>query len=125
VTPGKRYRKAVREQAQAANQGVFFVTEGGGATKVDVVGRNKPGELMFMVPAGLAADDYTLEVRATIHDSEDVRTHPRPTRLKSLNRKSTTNCPRVLGQCRWMKHRWDGRWRRGGERTVVQVIEVR
>jgi hypothetical protein len=57
-----------------ANQGVFFVAEGGGATKVDVVGRNKPGELMFMVPAGLASGDYTLEVRATIHGSEDVRT---------------------------------------------------
>jgi hypothetical protein len=74
VTLGKRYRKAVREQTQAANQGVSFVAEGGGATKVDVVGRNKPGDLMFMVPAGLAAGDYTLEVQATIHGSEGVRT---------------------------------------------------
>ena len=41
---------------------------------MDVVGRNKPGELMFIVPAGLASGDYTLEVRATIHGSEDVRT---------------------------------------------------
>ncbi|MBC8264311.1 MAG: DUF4469 domain-containing protein [Anaerolineales bacterium] len=32
---------------------------------MDVVGRNKPGELMFIVPAGLASGDYTLEVRAT------------------------------------------------------------
>jgi hypothetical protein len=120
VSPGKRFRKAIKERGQAtkqeavkpmpnlleytdlnsgernsvltpggmgqvvghrlkfdpadANQGVFFVAEGGGATKVDVVGRNKPGDLMFTVPAGLAAGDYTLEVRATIRGSEDVRT---------------------------------------------------
>jgi hypothetical protein len=40
---------------------------------VDVVGRNKLGELMFIVP-NLLAGDYTLEVRATIHGSQDVRT---------------------------------------------------
>ena len=44
-----------------------------GEARVQVVARNKPGELIFMVPALLAAD-YTLEVRATVHGSEDVRT---------------------------------------------------
>jgi len=56
-----------------AAQGVYFVAEGGGETKVDVVGRNKPAHLMFIVPQGLAPGDYTLEVRATVY-SEDVRT---------------------------------------------------
>ena len=120
VSPGKRFRKAIKERGQAtkqeavkpmpnlleytdlnsgernsvltpggmgqvvghrlkfdgsdADQGIYFVAEGGGATKVDVVGRNKPGEVMFIVPAGLASGDYTLEVRATIHGGEDVRT---------------------------------------------------
>jgi len=118
VGPGKRYRKAIKDRAQAVkqeavrprpnpleytdinsgernsvltpggmgqlvghrlkfdpadpNQGAFFVAPGG-ELRVQVVGRNKPGELMFMVPA-LPAADYTLEVRATVHGSEDVRT---------------------------------------------------
>ena len=54
------------------NQGIFFVAPAGEA-RVQVVARNKPGELIFMVPA-LPAADYTLEVRATVHSSEDVRT---------------------------------------------------
>ena len=55
-----------------ANQGAFFVAPAGEA-RVQVVACNKPGELIFMVPA-LPAADYTLEVRATVHGSEDVRT---------------------------------------------------
>lgn len=54
-----------------ANQGIFFVGDAG-ATRAEVVGRNKPGELMFIVPAGLASGDYTLEVRAIVY-SEEVR----------------------------------------------------
>ena len=119
TNPGKRFRRAVREHAQAvkgealkprpnpveytdvnsgernsvltpggmgqlvghrlkfdpaaAAQGIFFQAEGGAATKAAMVGRNKPGELMFMVPA-LAAGDYTLEVRTVMRGSEDVRT---------------------------------------------------
>jgi hypothetical protein len=36
----------------------------GSATKVDGVARNTPGELMLLIPAGLASGDYRLEVRA-------------------------------------------------------------
>ncbi len=57
-----------------AKQGIFFVAEGGGAVRVDVVGCNKPGELMFLVPAVMASGDYTLEVRAVLPQREDVRT---------------------------------------------------
>jgi hypothetical protein len=58
-----------------AAQGIFFIAEDGGAeTKVDVVGLNKPGSLMCVVPAGLAAGDYVLAVRAAWRDGEDVRT---------------------------------------------------
>ena len=120
VSPGKRFRKAIRGRGQvtkqeavkpmpnlleytdfisgernsvltpggmgqvvghrlkfdpaAADQGLFFVAEDGGETRVDVVGRNKPGDLMFTVPAGLVAGDYTLEVRATLRGSEELRT---------------------------------------------------
>jgi len=60
-----------------ANQGAFFVAPAGEA-RVQVVACNKPGELIFMVPA-LPSADYTLEVRATVHGSEDVRTGPSTT----------------------------------------------
>ncbi len=118
TSPGKRFRRAIRERAQAvkgealkprpnpveytdvnsgtansvltpggmgrlvghrlkfdpadAAQGVFFIAEDGSATRVAVVGRNKPGELMFVIPA-LAAGEYTLEVRAKVYGGEDVR----------------------------------------------------
>jgi hypothetical protein len=49
------------------------VAEGGAEAKVDVVGRNKPADLMFIVPQGLAPGDYTLEVRAVAHGSDEVR----------------------------------------------------
>jgi len=54
------------------NQGIFFLAEDGTATRVTVIGQNKPAELMFSVPA-LPAGEYTLEVRAVFGD-DDLRT---------------------------------------------------
>jgi len=54
-------------------QGVFFVAEDGAETKVVVLGRNKPADLMFLVPDSLTAGNYTLEVRAKIYSGEDLR----------------------------------------------------
>jgi hypothetical protein len=54
-------------------QGIFFIAGDGTATRVTVIGRNMPSDLMFMVPDGLAAGDYTLEVRAAFASS-DIRT---------------------------------------------------
>ncbi len=56
-----------------ANQGIFFVAEDGGATRVEMVGHNKPGKLVFLVPADLASGDYTLEVRTVLRQRKDVR----------------------------------------------------
>ena len=54
-------------------QGVFFMApDGSSSTRVDVVGKNKPGELMFMVPDSLAAGDYVLMIRAGFGE-DDVR----------------------------------------------------
>lgn len=58
--------------ASDENQGIFFVAADGTATRVTVVGRNMPADLMFMVPDGLTAGEYTLEVRAAFA-SNDVR----------------------------------------------------
>ena len=54
-------------------QGIFFIAEDGTETRVSVVGRNKPGELMFLVPDGLASGEYRLEVRAILKGSKEVR----------------------------------------------------
>lgn len=77
LTPGGMGRiSGHRLQFDAATpeQGVFFVAEDGTETRVDVVGRNKPSELVFMVPDSLADGDYTLEVRAYIYGGNDLRT---------------------------------------------------
>ncbi len=46
-------------------QGVFFLDQAGGETRVESVGWNKDRRLFFIIPA-LAAGDYDLEVRAAI-----------------------------------------------------------
>ena len=56
-----------------ADQGIYTIAADSAETKVAIVGGNKPAELMFLIPDTLTAGDYTLVVRATIHDSADVR----------------------------------------------------
>ena len=53
-------------------QGIFFVDAYGDEARVQVVGRNMPGDLMFKVPPDLAPGSYRLEVRASFGD-ETVR----------------------------------------------------
>ena len=55
-----------------AQQGLFFIAADNSATRVEIVGRNKPGELLFTVPV-LAPGDYTLEVRAIFNETLQVR----------------------------------------------------
>lgn len=58
--------------AEATDQGVFFVAVADGAeTRVEVVGQNTPSQLQFLV-AALASGDYRVEVRAGFGD--EVRT---------------------------------------------------
>ena len=52
-------------------QGLFFVAGDNTETRVEVVGTNKPSELMFLIPA-LAPGEYTLRVRASF-GTNDVR----------------------------------------------------
>jgi hypothetical protein len=54
-----------------AAQGIVFVAADGTATRAEVVGDNRPAQLMFLVPS-LAAGTYTLEVRAGFN-ADDVR----------------------------------------------------
>jgi hypothetical protein len=58
-------------EADDPAQGVFFIAAEGAAARAEVVGRNKPAELMFLVPM-LPAGAYTVEVRARF-GSDDLR----------------------------------------------------
>ena len=64
--PGQLTGRRLKFDADDEAQGVFFIASDGTATKASLVMRNKPAELMFMVPAGLAAGEYTLEVRTSL-----------------------------------------------------------
>lgn len=50
-------------------QGIFLIHSGGTVTRVQVIGQNTPGQLMFMLPAPLPSGSYTLEVRARFGES--------------------------------------------------------
>lgn len=56
-----------------AAQGIFFIAADGTETQVAIVGRNKPADLMFMVPDTLTAGEYTVEVRVILPNRTDLR----------------------------------------------------
>lgn len=78
VTPGNigtiNGNRLKYDPAQA-DEGIFFSPVGGGAaTKATVVQKNKPSQLVFLVPAGLAAGDYRLVVTARMSNGTELRT---------------------------------------------------
>ena len=56
-----------------ADEGAYFVATAGGETKVATVQRNKPSQLVFLIPAGLLAGTYNIEVRARIAGGTELR----------------------------------------------------
>ncbi|WP_109829523.1 DNA-binding domain-containing protein [Reichenbachiella versicolor] len=54
-------------------QGVFFVAQDGTTTRSETIVRNKPSNLIFMIPKGLTAGEYRLEVRAKINGSKEAK----------------------------------------------------
>lgn len=59
------------DEAQA-DEGVFFVATAGGETKVPTVQKNKPSQLVFLVP-NLVDGTYHLEVRARMGSGTSAR----------------------------------------------------
>lgn len=58
-----------------AEQGIYFVdVASGAALKVEVVGENRPSQLMFMIPALTVGNQYTLEVRRRTKAGADLKT---------------------------------------------------
>ena len=56
-----------------ADEGVYFVATAGGETKVTIVQKNKPAELVFSIPATLVPGTYNIEVRARIAGGTELR----------------------------------------------------
>ena len=52
--------------AKDASQGIFFVPETGNPVRASVIAENKPARLMAIIPAGLKAGTYYIEVRTKI-----------------------------------------------------------
>jgi hypothetical protein len=93
VTPGGLGRltgRRLKFQAEDPNQGIFFVAadplsglplpDANGSHRVEVIGKNAPSELMFMVPGDLTPGSYRLEVRSLTTAGES-RTGALKTRL--------------------------------------------
>ena len=49
-----------------ASQGIFFVPETGAPVRADVIAENKPARVMAIIPAGLKAGTYYVEVRTKV-----------------------------------------------------------
>lgn len=54
------------------NQGIFFQLNGT-TTKVSTIITMQPSQLIFLVPQGLTAGEYTLEVRALLKGNKDLK----------------------------------------------------
>jgi len=77
VTPGNIGQLSgsrLKYDPAQADEGVFFLPTAGGAdTKVSTMQKNKPGQLVFLVPALLVPGTYYLEVRARMRALAELR----------------------------------------------------
>ena len=75
MTPGNigtLYGHRLKFNADSAEEGIFFTSPDGGTTKVTSIQRNKPKELIFLVPPHLPAGTYHLDVRVG-YGEDDIR----------------------------------------------------
>jgi len=77
LTPGNiaviKGRALGFDQAQP-DEGVFFIHSSGTATRVSEIGSHYDREIICLIPPGLAAGDYTLEVRSAFTQARHIRT---------------------------------------------------
>ena len=75
LTPGKIGRllgEHLKFDEADQNQGLF-IRNNGTTVRVTTIARNMPSELIFEVPETLVPGEHTLEVRAKLYGSNDVR----------------------------------------------------
>jgi len=86
ITPGggaKIVGSLLKFEENDTQQGIFFVNIGNGAVN-RVTGkllRNKPGELIFLIPSNLPESTYKVEVRTIFKGSKTLRTGTLPYEL--------------------------------------------
>ncbi|MBL0743487.1 DNA-binding domain-containing protein [Chryseolinea lacunae] len=64
---------ALKFDAANAAQGVFFTALNGTLTKVDVIADAKPSKIIFIIPATLAAGEYSISVRTLMAGTKEMR----------------------------------------------------
>jgi hypothetical protein len=69
VLTGSRLKYDTSDPAQ----GIFFVPANGTASKVSTIVTMQPFRIVFMVPQGLVTGEYTLEVRAILKGTKDLK----------------------------------------------------
>ncbi len=78
ITPGSTARitsQNLKIDTSDALQGIFITPTGGGVeTKVTTFIDNQPSTLTFVLPVGLPAGAYDLEVRVNRYKSKELRT---------------------------------------------------
>ncbi len=78
ITPGNIGQLSgsrLKYDVAQVDEGVYFIASvGGAAIKVFTLQKNKPAQLVFLLPAGLLAGTYYLEVRARMRGGADLRT---------------------------------------------------
>jgi hypothetical protein len=72
ITPGGAAEingELLKIDTEDPEQGLFFI-QNGTTTKVDVLIRNLPSDLIFNIPTSLVAGEYQLEIRNKIHKTD-------------------------------------------------------
>ncbi len=76
ITPGSSGElrgSHLKVDPEDEEQGIFFIAADGTETKVDMIMRNMPANLIFMIPEGLASGEYDIEVRVKLRRRNEIR----------------------------------------------------
>lgn len=77
ITPGgmgELFGAELKVDMEDPSQGIFLIAADNTTTRVETVGRNKPANLLFMIPSGLPSGQYEIEVRAKVRKGAELRT---------------------------------------------------
>jgi hypothetical protein len=72
ITPGGAAEingELLKMDTEDPEQGLYFI-QNGTTTKVDVLIRNLPSDLMFNIPSSRTAGEYQLEIRTKVHKTD-------------------------------------------------------
>ncbi len=76
VTPGgvgELIGNRLKIEEEDLKQGIYFIDINGIEIRATEIVRNKPRHLIFVIPEGLVAGAYDIEVRATIYNTKTIK----------------------------------------------------